>query len=231
MTQTKSVLDTLHIFAGMENEFVSLWEKASTLARLGALSAQQRANLHKVRDSLHSQQLWLRTSVVRVVGSIPGVAAQIPMPGKFPDLPLPGAAPQAALRVNGLQGVGLGIPLPLIIAGVIIAIVAIYAVVQVNIIAADAVAEIFQQRAIIQETSRRFDDCRSTGGTTAECTAAVPVPVFVPRSTAGDGIPGWAWAVMGIGAAALLLGGLYVYGASSAPRIERGMYSLPRRVR
>ena len=228
-----NLVQALRLFEGVERDFVDLWAKATTLARMGALSVAQRRQLHALRDSVHSQQWWLVELSRRVVARIPGAAERIPNPQKFPDLPPTGSPQNTALA--GARGLG-AVPVVLVVAAIILGIIGLVAGAWVLAenweTTLEQQNELYAAREAIAETRRRFNECVARGGDVAACSAAHPIPVFRPRATAGDpNIPGWAWAVMGIGAGALFLGGLYIWGASSAPRVERGIYALPRRIR
>jgi len=223
----------LQYFEGLETDFTRLWEKASTLSRLGLLTSSQKTALYQLRDALHQQQWWLVRTVRTFLSNMPALARQIPQPVKFPDLPATGAPAPAAIPVRGLGALGVA-PVVVVVAVVIIAILVaggVWLLAQSYQITTEHERELYGMRETISEARRRFDACRSSGGSVEACNQAVPIPRFQPRATRGsEGIPGWAWAGIGIGAAALILTGLYVYGSSTAPRVERGIYSLPRRL-
>lgn len=203
-----------------EGRIGALFRKGIFLYERGRLTEDGRMMFAAARDDLYATEMRAYTFLTTAVGRIPGAAdtaAAIPRPVKYPDLPpIPTAEQVADARARGVLGLGLGaVPAAaavalnpwVLAAGVVVAVVLIAAVAWILVEYGDDIMAIMQFSIATSESGRRYDDCMTRGYTVAQCAAAHPGPTPAP----GGGLPWYFWAVLGVGAAAVVGIGVYGY--------------------
>lgn len=246
-----NIVAALQELALLERDFARAYVAAALRSQKAQLAPDVKAGLHRMRDELYGYQSALRAVMVpSAIWRIPLIASRIPAPVRWPDLPSPGQPLPAEFQVSGgssMRGLG-ALPVVIVAAGVTITLPAVlfFAAVAVVVLGAAAAiaytvyvsAELVRRIVGSREITRRYDrainaaekrynDCRSGGGTADHCNTVAPIPEVpttdVTTPIGGEPAPGWMWAVGGVAGVAVLFGAVYAYskGRSTVRRLPR----------